>query len=259
MARLGARGVSLGAIGAGVLLLGTAPSEAVLLGPSPYLCFDRTGTSALAPAYTGSCGTADSPFAVGANAGSFSYFHLETFEDHLFNTPGVTASAGGVTSVVFGPSIHDSVDADDGTIDGSGLAGDDFFASGPTGIRFTFDAGVLGALPTSAGIVWTDGTNNINFEAFDENGISLGILTGDHANDSFNGEAEDDRFYGVVNAGGISALFISSGGGGIEVDNLQYGGAGVAVPTPTAAEPATLAVLGLGLAGLGLVRRKRAA
>ena len=255
MARLWARGVSLGAIGAGVLLLGTAPSGAVLLGPSPYLCFDRTGTSALAPAYTGSCGTADSPFAVGANAGSFSYFHLETFEDHLFNTPGVTASAGGVTSAVFGPSIHDSVDADDGAIDGSGLAGDDFFASGPTGIRFTFNAGVLGALPTSVGIVWTDGTNDINFEAFDENGISLGILTGDHANGSFNGEAEDDRFYGVVNAGGVSAIFISSGSGGIEVDNLQYGRVGVAIPT--AAEPTTLAVLGLGLAALRFARRKR--
>ena len=47
------------------------------------------------------------------------YFHLENFEDHLFNTPGVTASAGGVTSVVFGPSAHDSVDADDGVIDGT--------------------------------------------------------------------------------------------------------------------------------------------
>ena len=69
------------------------------------------------------------------------YFHLENFEDHLFNTPGVTASAGGVTSVVFGPSAHDSVDADDGVINGSGLAGDCYFsASGAAGIRFTFNA-----------------------------------------------------------------------------------------------------------------------
>src|SRR6266481_7452029 len=70
-----------------------------LLGPTPYLSFG------------------DSPF----NGPSFSYFHLETFEDHLLNTPGVTGSPGGVTSVVFGPAIHDSVDFDDGVIDGSGL------------------------------------------------------------------------------------------------------------------------------------------
>jgi hypothetical protein len=42
------------------------------VGPSPYLSFS------------------DSPF----NGGSFTYFHLETFEDHLLNTPGVTASPG---------------------------------------------------------------------------------------------------------------------------------------------------------------------
>lgn len=48
----------------------TSEAVAVSIGPSPYLSF------------------ADSPF----NGGSFSYFHLETFEDHLLNTPGVTAS-----------------------------------------------------------------------------------------------------------------------------------------------------------------------
>jgi len=254
MARLLGRGLLFGVVGC---FLGTSPSHAGLLGPSAYLCFDRTGTSALAPAYTGSCGTADSPFVASANSGQFSYFHLETFEDHLFNTPGVTASAGGVTSVVFGPSIHDSVDADDGVIDGSGLNGDSFFSSGGgAGIRFSFNAGVLSALPTSAGIVWTDGAGTITFEAFDENGVSLGVLNGNHANGSFNGETDEDRFYGAVNAGGISAIFISNSSGGIEVDNLQYGRERVAAAAP---EPATLAILGLGLAGLGFMRRRRAA
>jgi hypothetical protein len=97
---------------------------------------------------------ANSPF----NGGSFSYFYLENFEDHLLNTPGVTADAGGVASVIFGPSIHDSVDADDGAINGSGLGGDSYFTgNGAAGVRFTFNAGVLGGLPTSAGLVWTDG------------------------------------------------------------------------------------------------------
>src|SRR5690349_6362880 len=94
-------------------------ASAQLLGPIPYLGF------------------ADSPFVA---AGPWSYFHLETFEDHLFNVPGLAASAGGVTSVVFGPSIHDSVDEDDGAIDGSGLLGDDYFSgNGAAGIDFTFD------------------------------------------------------------------------------------------------------------------------
>ena len=59
---------------------------------------------------------------------------------------------------LFGPPIHDSVDPDDGAFDGSGLLGDDYFSrSGSTGIVFTFSAAVLGALPTHAGLVWTDG------------------------------------------------------------------------------------------------------
>jgi hypothetical protein len=97
-----------------VILLPISRAD-TFLGPTPYLSF------------------ADSPF----NGGSFSYFYLETFEDHLSNTPGVTGSPGGVTSVVFGPSIHDSVDADDGVIDGSGLNGDSYFSSsGAGGVTF---------------------------------------------------------------------------------------------------------------------------
>ena len=40
---------------------------------------------------------ADSPFSTDITAGTT---YLETFEDHLLDTPGVIASAGGVTSVV---------------------------------------------------------------------------------------------------------------------------------------------------------------
>jgi hypothetical protein len=120
---------------------------------------------------------ADSPF----SGELLSYFHLEDFEDHLLDTPGVTGApaspASGVTSVVFGPSIHDSVDGDDGSIDGSGLDGDSYFAiNAAAGGTFTFDAGVLGSLPDHAGIVWTDGAGAVTFKAFGPGHVSLGTL-----------------------------------------------------------------------------------
>ena len=215
--------------------LSAGEASAGPIGPSPYLSF------------------ADSPF----NGGSFSYFHLETFEDHLLNTPGVTANAGGVTSVVFGPSIHDSVDADDGVIDGSGLRGDSYFTpNGSAGVRFTFSAAILGALPTHAGIVWTDGSGTTTFEAFDALNNSLGTIGPvSIANGSFNGETDEDRFFGWTNAGGISSIFISNQFGGMEVDHLQYGLA--ASVGPTVPEPTAGFLLATGLAGLATWRKLR--
>jgi hypothetical protein len=208
-------------------------ANAVLLGPS--------GGSGLTGEYAVA---GDSPFA----GLGFSYFYLENFEDHLFNVPGVLANSGGVASVVFGPTIHDSIDLDDGALDGSGLQGDDYFsASGATGITFTFDAAVLGALPTHAGIVWTDGEGATSFEAFDNNGVSLGTIGPvGIADGSVAGTTTDDRFFGAVNANGISAIRISNNGGGIEVDHLQYG----LVP-----EADSSLILCAGLLGLWALRR----
>ncbi|MGH7244210.1 MAG: hypothetical protein ACREJD_12420 [Phycisphaerales bacterium] len=187
----------------GFALLNTSAHAQTFLGPTPYLCFS------------------DSPF----NGLALQYFHLETFEDHLFNVPGVSADHGGVTSVVFGPAIHDSVDCDDGTIDGSGLNGDSFFSSTPD-IRFTFNAAVLGSLPTHAGIVWTDGGSNttVTFEAYNAAGASLGTVVAQVGDGSNNGTTAEDRFFGVVYDQGIQAIRIRHSSGGLEVDHLQYGG-----------------------------------
>ena len=228
MGRLGARAlisVSVVALGIG---LAASPSSAVILPPTPYLS------------------EANSPF----NGIPFTYFHRENFEDSALNTPGVTASGG---TVLAPGDTTDSVDGDDGSIDGSGTSGRSwFFSTGTTGISFTFSAAALGSLPTHAGIVWTDGTNNILFEAFDQNGASLGTASGSHADSSFFGQTAEDRFYGAINSGGISRIFISSGSGGIEVDHLQYGAQQVDSRVP---EPGTLLLLGIGAIALAIRRR----
>ena len=162
------------------------------------------------------------------------YFHREDFEDLLLNTPGVSASG-----TPTGPGgLTDSVDEDDGTIDGNGTNGHSFFSSpGSAGITFTFDESVLGSLPTHAGIVWTDGEGTLTFDAFDENGVSLGLIgpiseAGVFPDDNFVGGTAEDRFFGAQNDNGISKIFISNTAGGIEVDHLQYGAVSAEPPPP---------------------------
>jgi hypothetical protein len=184
----------------------------------------------------------DSPF----HGLSLGYFYLEDFEDRLLNTPGVSASTGYSTKPTFSTIETDSVDADDGLIDGSGNGGNSwFFTPGSTGITFTFDAMVLGSLPTYAGIVWTDGLNPITFQAFNAAGDILGTIGPvDLADGSFLGGTAEDRFFGVSDPAGIWKITINTGlFSGIEVDHLQYGGP-AAVPVPSAV---LLAGLGVGL------------
>jgi len=90
-----------------------AGGGATPLGPTPYLS------------------AADSPFPLGTGT-----FCLEDFEGAGFDVPGVTGNG----SLTLAGSITDSVDGDDGTIDGSGTGGQSYFSGdGSGGITFTFD------------------------------------------------------------------------------------------------------------------------
>ena len=175
------------------------PTDAVLLDPTPYLSL------------------ADSPF----NAQTFDYFYLENFEDGVLNTLGVTINQGSLSSSF----AADSVDADDGIIDGSGLNGKSLWH--PDSITFSFDSGILGKLPTHVGIVFTDDTPGglITFEAFDKNGISLGTKSANLGDNSFYGTTGEDRFFGVIYPEGISKILINDNNSpnNLEVDHLQYG------------------------------------
>jgi hypothetical protein len=195
----------------------------------------------------------DSPFA----GLSFNYFHLETFEDGSLNTPGVSNSP--VAGIVVGPGSNtDSVDVDDGAIDGSGTNGRSLFANnGAGGLTFVFNSGILGTLPTHVGVVWTDGAGLISFEAFDAANVSLGIINGSHADGTFFGTTAEDRFYGASNAGGISSIKIWNASGGIEVDHLQYG----SLSSPSNQVPESFSTVAGFACILGLLawRRRKAA
>src|SRR5687767_11746283 len=200
-------------------------ASAQLIGATPYLRF------------------ADSPFS-GPAAPPFSYFYLERFEGGALTVAGVSATAA--TVLPPGPNT-DSVDEDDGAVDGLGTGGRSLFAAtGTSGITFTFDAAALGTLPTHAGVVWTDGTGPQLFEAFGPGGTLLGSIAVTLGDGSFAGRTAEDRFFGVVSAGGITAIRLSSTGGGIarpEVDHLQFGASTLA----TVPEPGSAALLGAGL------------
>ncbi len=120
-----------------------------------------------------------------------------------------------------------------------GQGGRGYYSGGSGSLTFTFDQRTLGWLPTHVGIVWTDfarnqppgkrdktfGCGTVLFEAFDGNGKSLGSIGPFQVGDGdCCGTTAEDRFFGVVFFGGVSAIKISMlENGGFEVDHLQYG------------------------------------
>ena len=141
--------------------------------------------------------------------------HIEDCEDGTID-PRLLV----LTATIFPPGgITDSVDADDGAIDGSGTAGYSLFGFPPFEVEF------MPPLPTSAGLVWTDGgtPTEVTFEAFGADGQSLGSIgpfpIGD---DNNSGGTAEDRFFGVREDAGILRLRVMHTSGGIEIDHVQF-------------------------------------
>ncbi|MEI6332910.1 MAG: hypothetical protein WCP16_27000, partial [Pseudanabaena sp. ELA645] len=170
----------------------------------------------------------------GSNTASSEWFELEKFEGPKFenNTIGVKYRPNEIVKTSTDPTYWDSVDADDGKIDGASRSQGRFVLQKDGDINFEFD-GKRG-FPTDVGLVWTDihanapkMDGNITFEAFDATGKSLGVrgpiyVGGDGTTVA---NPQDDRFFGVHYNGGISAFNVKSTvvQVGIEYDHLQYG------------------------------------
>src|SRR3972149_5042632 len=226
---------------------GSCRAEFVFLGPSPYLS------------------AADSPFPVSSNPS----FHLEDFEDDPGCVPGPGSFCGGGkidapgVRVIYGSTGHGvSVDADDGTIDGSGADGASATAS-PVyftpeltfyAFQIEFDANELGFYPTAVGIVLTDGAGYLSgLTVYDALGNIADLNTWDIILNP--ATTADDRFIGGTNPAGISSLMFAKSIFDAEpsnvprLDHLQYG---LWIPEPSAA-----ALICSALGAIPIVRVRR--
>ncbi|NNF42862.1 MAG: hypothetical protein HKO59_14050 [Phycisphaerales bacterium] len=214
-------------------------AAAVVAGLSSAATAGLTWHQPGATAYTAA---SDGPW--NATAADFSYFYLENFEQGAVVVPGLDLDGGAIRAP---GAFTDSVDEDDGAVDGFGTFGRSFWniGDGVTSV-LRFDADELGALPTHAGLVWTDGNRaaDVTFEAFDAAGVSLGSFIAQLGDDFGNGTTGEDRFLGVEFTGGVSRIEITTSLGGLEFDHVQFG----LIPAPPA-----FALL----AGLALARRRR--
>ena len=169
------------------------------------------------------------------------------------------ASLSGGT--VLGPAeLTDSVDGDDGVIDGDGRQGHSLYSNGSQYLTLIFSKDSLGVLPTYAGLVATDVgytfdpnkfcLDDFVFKAYDQNGLLIGsgaqFAFGDG---SAHGETAEDRYIGAYHAGGISKIeFGFAHSNDWEVDHVQY----AAVPEP-------VSMISLGAGALALLRKRRKA
>lgn len=240
------------AIAISTLLLPVAAQAATMsFGPTPYLQADSSSQDTPAGFFD-------------FTSPGFKTAWIEDFEpDNVTPAPDafLTITSDSGNGEILGPGalspsgsgafVTDSVDGDDGAVDGSGTGGHSWFANGANEITVSFMNGVR-----AAGLVFTDGDSSstkITLEAFDTLGASLGLIdAGDLAGPFNTGQTDEDRFLGfnddMTNIGSIK--LVMTGGDGIEIDHVHWQ---EPVPEPGAQFLALFATLGL----IGLRRGRK--
>jgi PEP-CTERM motif len=90
--------------------------------------------------------------------------------------------------------------------------------------------------------------------AFDAAGDNLGSVCNSTTGDEFLGLVTSD---GSADISGLLFHLVGSEPAGFDIDNVEFGASGQVTVPGTVPEPATLALLGGALSGLGLMRRRR--
>ncbi len=148
-------------------------------------------------------------------------YWCETFEDGLVNIPGLSMS-GGVIATPGGQT--DSVDADDGSIDGSGNGGRSYRATLGSPITINVSSAALAGLPERLAFAWTDGPQNSTLTITVTTGTGAAFVrtVGPLGDAGSGGATAEDRLVAVTASDGIAQVVIASGGATFEIDHVQF-------------------------------------
>lgn len=228
---------AVAAIGASTIIAsGAANAALVNLGPGSFTAAASVITFSEQP-----FGTVDPVYSVGGNTISFGT-----------NFVGQSVTAGSPRTLTGSPTGGSLSLVQDG---GTRIVGD---GSNPTSPVLsgspTFNGPISFLFSTPVAAVGLDGgyfnaIGGTTIEAFDVNGASLGSIVN---------SALGIEFYGLFdtsgsNIAGVSFYITGNEPAGFAIDNLTFGNANVVRHVP---EPASLALVGLGIGGLIARRRK---
>lgn len=173
------------------------------------------------------------------------------FEGYV--SSGFSVYSGSDAGVTFtGPSIYNFTDPiyviDETYAEGGGL-----FSLGTGDVIFSSSRGIEATLPSNITSIGVDLGGYFEIRSTFDITLSTGEVFSSTVPNPSGG------FWGITTDVAIaSIIFDPTGGGGsyITMDNFSFGDSSVSVSVP---EPASLALLSLGLAGLGFSRRKHKA